>query len=140
MEILGRRFFYFLTIPMCALMLIFCPPVAARSKNFRKTQAARVRRKARIKKTVPAAASAAAVKPREGLAAGRWDPAVKRALEDLLYEKGKNGAQYDAQKPPVAVFAWNDVVISGDPSEAVFFRLVERVDFKYDDDFCCAKN
>ena len=120
------------TFLACALAL--ASPACAqtqerRPKNFRKRHAAPAKKKAKIEKP------AVKPQPREGLAAGRWDPAVKRALEDLVRAKGKTGPQYDAQKPPVAVFTWDDAAVEGDPSEAVFFRLIERVDFKYDDDF-----
>lgn len=72
---------------------------------------------------------------KERLAAGRWDPRVKAALEDLVFEKGKINAGYDPLQPPVAVFAWDDAAIVNDSSEAVFTRLVERVDFKFEDGF-----
>lgn len=71
----------------------------------------------------------------EILAAGRWKPEVKLALEDFLRAKGKGGPGYDPRLPPAAVFVWDDAVIVNDLAEAVFARLVERVDFKFEDKF-----
>lgn len=89
------------------------------------------------KKPAAARPEAAALPPKipEILAAGRWKPEVKRALEDFLRAKGKDSPGYNPRLPPAAVFVWDDAVIVNDLAEAVFARLVERVDFKFEDKF-----
>lgn len=73
--------------------------------------------------------------PRDQLAPGRWDPAVKKAIDDLAWNVGKGTGTYDEARPPVAVLPWSDAAIYGDAGEAVFARMVEKVDFKYEDKF-----
>lgn len=84
-----------------------------------------------------AAAVVAAIPPRKipRLTAGRWDPAVKDAVENFIAERSSAAAGYDPQQPPVAVLSWNAAAVDGDAGVVVFRRLVERADFKFDDEF-----
>ncbi|MBI4377078.1 MAG: hypothetical protein HY549_11590 [Elusimicrobia bacterium] len=72
--------------------------------------------------------------PRTGVE-GRWSPEIKTALDDLITRHGKASGNYDARHPPVVVMPWNRVCIVNDVGEAVFFRLVRRAEFKFDDEF-----
>jgi phosphoserine phosphatase len=67
------------------------------------------------------------------LMAGRWSPPVRLAIETLIREKGLDSPGYDAKRPPVAVLPWSDALVSGDPAELVFLRLVTDVQFHVDD-------
>jgi phosphoserine phosphatase len=69
------------------------------------------------------------------LAPGRWDPAVKDALEDFIADRSSATAGYDPERPPVAVLPWGDAAVIGDAGFVVFRKLVERADFKFDDEF-----
>ena len=80
-------------------------------------------------------APAAPALPIERMPAGRWDPAVKAALEEFIASKGKAAAGYDALQPPVAVLGLDDEALQNDAGVAVFQKLVEKADFKFDDAF-----
>lgn len=69
------------------------------------------------------------------LTPGLWRPEVRLALEELIARSGRSSPAYDAQRPPVAVLAWDDAAIVNDAGEAAFLRLVSRAAFKVDDDF-----
>ncbi|MDD5656909.1 MAG: hypothetical protein PHF00_06595 [Elusimicrobia bacterium] len=69
------------------------------------------------------------------LAAGRWQPEVKDAIERLAARLGRSDARYDSQRPPIAVVAFNDAALVNDVGFAVFQRMVEKADFKFDDPF-----
>lgn len=86
-------------------------------------------------KLSPLATTPVHVTPIDRLAPGRWDPAVKLALEVFAADHGKTGSDYDPQHPPVAVLPWDDAAIKGDIGEAVFQRQVERAEFKFDDEW-----
>lgn len=66
---------------------------------------------------------------------GRWDPKIKLALEIFAADHGKDSQGYDPQKPPVAVLSWDEAAVDGDIGESLFMRLVERAQFKFDDDW-----
>src|SRR3989338_8416908 len=69
------------------------------------------------------------------LAPGRWDPRVKAALEELTVEHGKGSDHNDPRKPPLAVLPWDKVFMINDLGDAVFQSMVQRVQFKFDDEF-----
>ncbi|MBI3551153.1 MAG: hypothetical protein HY077_01435 [Elusimicrobia bacterium] len=69
------------------------------------------------------------------LEAGRWKPDIKLALEIFAAEHGKDDARYDPDRPPVAALVFDDAAINGDLGEIVFERLVERAEFRFDDDW-----
>jgi phosphoserine phosphatase len=102
---------------------------------------ARKPRNPRLKKAKAKPAAQGPVKPAEPvdqkdrMPPGRWTPDVKAALEDLAYRQGSRYAGYDQQHPPVAILPSSDAAVLGDPAFALFSRLVDRVDFKIDDNF-----
>lgn len=69
------------------------------------------------------------------LAPGRWDPAVRAALEALARRAGDESPGYDAAAPPIAVLTLDDAVIDGDLGELCFWKLVRRAQFKFGDKF-----
>jgi hypothetical protein len=89
----------------------------------------------RKNKKAAAVAAASAKKPEEGLPPGRWVPEVRAALMKFVLEKGAGSPGYDAAKPPVAVLAFENASVEGDPAELVFQRLVRTADFKTSEDF-----
>ncbi len=112
----------------CLLLLavLAAPALGKPPRNFRR----------RPKPAPPEAVetSTAAAKPGPAkLLAGRWTPETRAALEGFIAAKGKGAPGYDAAKPPVVVLPWSDALVSGDPAELVFLRLVTRVDLKFDD-------
>lgn len=66
---------------------------------------------------------------------GRWDPKVKLALELFAARRGKSSDSYDPEHPPAAVLSFDNAALDGDVGEAVFYRMVDRADFKFDDDW-----
>jgi len=121
------------------LVLFLSAPAAAKSLNYR------MRKKPAVStstvsgvdaSTAEAPAPAASVKPAAPtprLMAGRWTPEVRAALEKVLAAKGRGAPDYDPKTPPVAVFPWSDALVSGDPAELVFLRLVTDAKFRSDD-------
>ena len=81
------------------------------------------------------AAATPAGPPMPRLPAGRWRPEIKAALETFIAAHGKDSRGYDAQQPPVAALAFNDVAVINDVGLAVFQRMVDRADFKFNDAF-----
>jgi len=69
------------------------------------------------------------------LAPGRWRPEVGDALERLLEYGGEGTPDYSVFDPPVAVFVWDDVAMTHDPGQALFYRMVTRVRFKFSESF-----
>lgn len=116
------------------LALLFTGVLASEALAIRKPRNPRFKSKRAPAAQKAAAAPAVPVIP-EILAAGRWKPEVKRALEDFLRAKGQDSPGYSPQTPPVAVFVWDDAVIINDLAETVFARLIERVEFKFEDRF-----
>jgi len=66
---------------------------------------------------------------------GRWKPDVRKAIEDLVVEKGLGSPSYDAARPPLAVIPWSDAAVRGDPAELVFLQMVTEARFHFDDAF-----
>lgn len=106
---------------------------ARKPRNPRRFKKVRPASFAVVSSTASAQAVAARKVPR--LAPGRWEPAVKEALENFIAERSSASVAYDPQNPPIAVLPWNGVATDGDAGETVFQRMVERVDFKFDDEF-----
>lgn len=102
----------------------------ARADDYRPPRNPHYKKKAKLS---PLLTTPVHVTPIDRLAPGRWKPDVKLALEVFAADHGKTGENYDPAHPPVAVLAWDDAAIKGDIGEAVFQRLVERAQFKFDD-------
>lgn len=115
------------------LLLLTAAQAARKPRNPRRFKKPRPVSSAVALSTAAAQAVAARQIPR--LAPGRWDPAVKDALENFIAERSSASAGYDLQRPPVAVIGWDQVAVEEDAGTVVFRRLVERVDFKFDDEF-----
>lgn len=115
-------------ISSCVLLLaVFAADAEAKPpKNFRR------RPKPAVAETVETSTTAAKAQPAR-LLPGRWTPEARAALEGFLAARGKSAPGYDAAKPPVAVLPWSDALVSGDPAELVFLRLISRVELKFDD-------
>ncbi len=101
-----------------------------RPKNPKHRRAETQRRKHPARKSVKKKK-----RPGRYLRSKRWDPEVRRALETLIDVHGSKSAGYDPQRPPTAVIALNDTALVNDLGLAVFKRLVERVEFKFGDEF-----
>jgi phosphoserine phosphatase len=139
-EFLRRRYFITLSttmnresvkFPSCLFLLAVLAAGAAAKppKNFRRRP-----KPARVEAVdaVEASTSPAKTQPAR-LLAGRWSPEARAALEAFIAARGKGAPGYDAAKPPVAVLPWSDALVSGDPAELVFLRLISRADLKFDD-------
>ncbi|MDX6768262.1 MAG: hypothetical protein SF051_01910 [Elusimicrobiota bacterium] len=114
-------------ILLLAVISILAVDAAAKPpKNFR-----------RRPKPAPADAVETSTAPAKAaparLLAGRWTPEARAALEGFIAARGKGAPGYDAAKPPVAVLPWSDALVSGDPAELVFLRLVSRAELRFDD-------
>ncbi|MBN2494584.1 MAG: haloacid dehalogenase-like hydrolase [Deltaproteobacteria bacterium] len=88
----------------------------------------------------PAAADAVKPEPKPapaqktaGALSGAWEPAVRTSLEKLIAERGKGGAAYDAAKPPVAVFDFDNTCIRGDIGRAFFDFMVTSGKIQFDE-------
>lgn len=119
-------------IPASFLALLLC---AASAQAKRPLNPKRFKQKgtAAGKTAAPARAVPARVIPR--LPPGRWDPAIKSAIEEFVADHSSAAASYDAARPPVALLPWNDALVAGDAGSIVFQKLVERAEFKFDDEF-----
>lgn len=114
-------------------LLLVSSAQAKRPLNPRK-----FKNKARLAAELAAStATAHVVVPRKipRLPAGRWDPAVKNELEEFIADHSSAAAAYDSLRPPVAVLPWNDALVIGDAGSAVFQKLVEGGDFKFNEEF-----
>lgn len=60
------------------------------------------------------------------LSAGRWDPLIRAALEDMIASYGVGSDQYDRTRPPIATFDWDNTAIRGDIQESVLLWLDHR--------------
>lgn len=94
----------------------------------------RRRHKAAAATQAPGAVSRPKV-PTPILSPGRWAPDVLKTVESFIRARGTGGADYNSEKPPAAVFVLSDCAIVNDLGEAVLRRMVERVDFKFDEEF-----
>ena len=78
---------------------------------------------------------AAPTRPRAARApatlAGRWNPAVEAALVNFIHERGRAGARYDPQSPPLAVLSWDHTVAGGDCGLIVFWRFARTASFGF---------
>lgn len=114
------KIYLFLLLACLASLAPAKPP-----KNFRRRP--RPGAEAVVASTEPA-------KPQPArLLAGKWTPEARAAIEGFIAARGKGAPGYDASKPPVAVLPWSDALVSGDPAELVFLRLVSRAELKLDD-------
>ncbi len=66
------------------------------------------------------------------LMAGQWDTFNKKKIEALLATYGKTSPQYDPQRPPYAVFDWDNTSIFLDIGEATFIYQLENLVFSMD--------
>lgn len=71
---------------------------------------------------------AGASPPAEPLPAGRWEPEVHAALQEMIVSHGVLSPTYDPDRPPVAVFDWDNTCIRGDIGESLLQVLDERDD------------
>ena len=78
-----------------------------------------------------AAAPVSLTKP-TGLEPGSWLPGNKARLDRLIKQHGRGSAGYDPKRPPVAAFDWDNTMIRNDIGEAVFFRAIREIGFKFD--------
>ncbi|MFA6092402.1 MAG: hypothetical protein WCU88_07555 [Elusimicrobiota bacterium] len=65
------------------------------------------------------------------LGPGRWTPAVRDRLEHLLASKNLSAGA----ETPTVIVALESVAQAHDPGDALFQRLVDRAEFRFDDDF-----
>jgi phosphoserine phosphatase len=64
---------------------------------------------------------------------GSWRPENRARLERLIREQGKDSPGYDPERPPVAAFDWDNTMIRKDIGEAVFYRTVREMSFRFDE-------
>ncbi|MDE2312657.1 MAG: hypothetical protein KGL04_00595 [Elusimicrobia bacterium] len=69
------------------------------------------------------------------LGPGGWTSSVRRAVDELIADKGFSSRGYDAQKPPVAVLSWEGVFYVHDAAGQVFLQMVRSARFKFGDEF-----
>ncbi len=121
-------FFALLCAPACAY---YTP----RNPHYRETS--RQKSGARDKKmgaaTQPGAGQNLAAP--DVLGPGSWAPPVRRAIDELIAEKGFSSRGYDAQKPPIAVLSWEGVFYVHDAAAQVFLQMVRSARFKFGADF-----
>ncbi|MDD5629790.1 MAG: haloacid dehalogenase-like hydrolase [Elusimicrobia bacterium] len=86
-----------------------------------------------VKGQVAAAPAVSLAKPAV-LEPGSWLPENKARLERLIREHGRGSAQYDAKNPPLATFDWDNTMIRNDIGEAVFYRAVRELAFRFEDE------
>jgi len=63
---------------------------------------------------------------------GSWLPENQARLERLIKEHGRGSARYDPEHPPLATFDWDNTMIRHDIGEAVFYRAIKELAFKFD--------
>jgi phosphoserine phosphatase len=111
------------------LAFFFCAALPAAAKRPLNPRYKKKRAAASAESAGPASALATRLLP------ARWDPQVRSAIELVAETQGSKSPQYDPDNPPVAVLPFDDSFIDGDIAELAFWRLVRRVEFKFDDDF-----
>ena len=57
---------------------------------------------------------------------GRWVPEICRALNDMIAAHGRFSNGFDATRPPLAVFDWDNTCARGDIGESVMDELDRR--------------
>lgn len=60
------------------------------------------------------------------LRADGWTGDNRARLQQMIERYGKSSSSYDAERPPVAVFDWDNTVIKNDIGDATFFALLEQ--------------
>ncbi len=101
---------------------------ATRRRNYRRAR--------RAAPAAPAPAVSSAPKPPPPiLQAGRWSAETLGAVDAFIREKGVGSAAYDAKSPPAAVIVLSDCGLEHDLGESVLRKMVERADFKFDEEF-----
>ncbi len=123
-----KKLFFIFSVAALVFCAAFESAAAPRRRNYR-----RARRAAPA--ATPTAAASAPKPPPPILAAGRWSPEVLGAIDAFIREKGIGSAAYDAKSPPAAVIVLSDCGLEHDLGEAVLRKMVERADFKFDDEF-----
>jgi phosphoserine phosphatase len=63
------------------------------------------------------------------IAAGNWDTANRNRINRLIAEYGRAGRNYNPQKPPYAVFDWDNTCIFLDIEEATLAYQLENLRF-----------
>jgi phosphoserine phosphatase len=89
----------------------------------------------------PAAGSAQAPAPPTSVTAalpadalpGAWEADVRTNLAKLIGEVGKGGARYSADKPPVAVFDFDNTMVQGDIGRSFFDWMILQRKIKFND-------
>ncbi len=69
------------------------------------------------------------------LVLGAWRPEVHQALLDLINTHGVNSPDYDASRPPLAVFDLDDTLIHNHLGEAMMRFMITRRRLKTDRGF-----
>ncbi|MCX5797611.1 MAG: hypothetical protein NTY77_19140 [Elusimicrobia bacterium] len=81
--------------------------------------------------TAAAPAAVSLAKP-SVLEPGSWLPENKARLERLIREHGRGAPGYDPKRPPLATFDWDNTMIRNDIGEAVFYRAIKELAFKFE--------
>lgn len=115
-------------------IILFCALLCVSSDVFAKRKPLNPRR-AKAKRSAAVARAQEPPPIIEIIKSGSWDPAVRSALEKLVMEKGRLSPGFNPELPPAVVIPWSDAAIQGDLGEAVFVRMVEKADFKFDESF-----
>ncbi|MFA6029972.1 MAG: hypothetical protein WC969_08975 [Elusimicrobiota bacterium] len=66
---------------------------------------------------------------------GRWKPEVRDALELRLAREGRLSSRYDPEDPPVAVLMLDGLAGAHSAGDALFRRLVDHAEFRFDDKY-----
>jgi HAD superfamily phosphoserine phosphatase-like hydrolase len=60
------------------------------------------------------------------LSPGRWEPAVRAAMEDMIVAWGRGSATWGPHARPIATFDWDHTSIQGDIQESILTWLDQR--------------
>lgn len=57
---------------------------------------------------------------------GNWMPEARMAINAMINEHGNISPSYDPERPPVAVFDWDNTVIKNDIGDQTFFYMLQH--------------
>lgn len=86
------------------------------------------------KKTEGVEQKSAKVRPAIPKLEGSWEQDIRKKLQDLIADKGKDSKDYSASKPPVAVFDFDNTTIHGDIGRAFFDWMIINQKFLFTDE------
>lgn len=64
-----------------------------------------------------------------------WVDENERAIDALIANKGPDSPGFSKERPPIAVFDWDNTVILGSLTEALYIEMVEGMLFSFDAEF-----